>query len=252
MYVFYLPRYKNKHIVFTHRGQLHPRGSNFASRAEIKNWPRRPHKCVSTSTDSFKSQWHHVNQSSRHLNLDTFVQAWFAIEKNRKIWSMSVLSIRKSSMTSKKWKKLFFDLRQIIDNILLDWRPTSETSFMVNLLFIIFGDFCQFWREKIIVLLYIKPKLGTIFFRLSSFLRHNRHFLAKIFFLIITLTPIWGLVIFPPIDISRQATMYNKLRKSIGAIQSRVARFFLVQNTKTGENIPNYHKIYQIATQYFQ
>jgi hypothetical protein len=28
---------------------------------------------------------------------------------------------------------------------------------------------------------------------------------------------------------------------------TRVARFFLVQNTKTGENIPNYHKIYQIG-----
>jgi hypothetical protein len=27
----------------------------------------------------------------------------------------------------------------------------------------------------------------------------------------------------------------------------RVARFFLVQHTKTGENIPNDHKIYQMA-----
>jgi hypothetical protein len=29
-------------------------------------------------------------------------------------------------------------------------------------------------------------------------------------------------------------------------ILSRVARFFLVQNTKTGSKIPNDHKIYQI------
>jgi hypothetical protein len=28
---------------------------------------------------------------------------------------------------------------------------------------------------------------------------------------------------------------------------SRVARCFTVQNTKTGKNVPNYHKIYQIA-----
>jgi hypothetical protein len=39
--------------------------------------------------------------------------------------------------------------------------------------------------------------------------------------------------------------------------QTRVARFFLVQHTKTGEkltklpkNIPNYHKIYQRAVKY--
>jgi hypothetical protein len=31
---------------------------------------------------------------------------------------------------------------------------------------------------------------------------------------------------------------------------SRVARFFFVQHTKTGKNIPNNHKIYQIATKY--
>jgi hypothetical protein len=29
--------------------------------------------------------------------------------------------------------------------------------------------------------------------------------------------------------------------------KSRVARFFLVQNTKTGKNIPNYHKLYQMS-----
>jgi hypothetical protein len=30
----------------------------------------------------------------------------------------------------------------------------------------------------------------------------------------------------------------------------RVARFFLVQHTKTGKYIPNRHKIYQMATKY--
>jgi hypothetical protein len=34
--------------------------------------------------------------------------------------------------------------------------------------------------------------------------------------------------------------------------RSRVARFFLVQNTKTGANIPNYNKINQMAIKYFQ
>jgi hypothetical protein len=33
--------------------------------------------------------------------------------------------------------------------------------------------------------------------------------------------------------------------------RTRVARFFLVQHTKTGENIPNDHKIYQIDIKYF-
>jgi hypothetical protein len=31
---------------------------------------------------------------------------------------------------------------------------------------------------------------------------------------------------------------------------SRVARFFLVQHTKTGKNVPNNHKIYQMATKH--
>jgi hypothetical protein len=31
---------------------------------------------------------------------------------------------------------------------------------------------------------------------------------------------------------------------------TRVARFFLVQNTKTGENIPNLHELYQISIKY--
>jgi hypothetical protein len=35
-------------------------------------------------------------------------------------------------------------------------------------------------------------------------------------------------------------------------IPFRVARFFLVQNTKTGKIKPNYHKIYQMAIKYFQ
>jgi hypothetical protein len=30
----------------------------------------------------------------------------------------------------------------------------------------------------------------------------------------------------------------------------RVARFFLLQNTKTGENVPNYHKLYQMSIKY--
>jgi hypothetical protein len=35
-------------------------------------------------------------------------------------------------------------------------------------------------------------------------------------------------------------------------LRSRVARFVLVQDTQTGKNIPNGHKIYQIAINYFQ
>jgi hypothetical protein len=31
---------------------------------------------------------------------------------------------------------------------------------------------------------------------------------------------------------------------------TRVARFFLVQNTKTGKNIPNYYKLYQMSIKY--
>jgi hypothetical protein len=33
-------------------------------------------------------------------------------------------------------------------------------------------------------------------------------------------------------------------------IVSRVARFFLVQNTKTGKNMPNYHELYQMSISY--
>jgi hypothetical protein len=32
--------------------------------------------------------------------------------------------------------------------------------------------------------------------------------------------------------------------------QSRVAIFFLIQDTKTGKNTPNFHKIYQMAITY--
>jgi hypothetical protein len=35
-----------------------------------------------------------------------------------------------------------------------------------------------------------------------------------------------------------------------GRVWLRVARFFLVQNTKKGRNIPNDHKMYQIAIKY--
>jgi hypothetical protein len=34
------------------------------------------------------------------------------------------------------------------------------------------------------------------------------------------------------------------------AVAYRVASFFLVQHTKSGENIPNNHKIYQMTTKY--
>jgi hypothetical protein len=30
----------------------------------------------------------------------------------------------------------------------------------------------------------------------------------------------------------------------------RVARFFLVQNTKMGKNVPNYHELYQLSIKY--
>jgi hypothetical protein len=32
--------------------------------------------------------------------------------------------------------------------------------------------------------------------------------------------------------------------------RGRVARFFLVQNTKTGKYIPNYHELYQMSIKY--
>jgi hypothetical protein len=38
--------------------------------------------------------------------------------------------------------------------------------------------------------------------------------------------------------------------KQLLIAQSRVARFFLVQNTKTGKNIPNFHKLYQMSIKY--
>jgi hypothetical protein len=39
--------------------------------------------------------------------------------------------------------------------------------------------------------------------------------------------------------------------RKLGAnVYSRVARFFLVQNTKKGKNIPNYHELYKISIKY--
>jgi hypothetical protein len=34
------------------------------------------------------------------------------------------------------------------------------------------------------------------------------------------------------------------------SVWTRTARFFLAQHTKTGKNIPNYHKLYQMAIKY--
>jgi hypothetical protein len=40
--------------------------------------------------------------------------------------------------------------------------------------------------------------------------------------------------------------------KNYLSVVRRVARFFLVQNTKTGKNIPIDEKIYQMIIKYFQ
>jgi hypothetical protein len=48
--------------------------------------------------------------------------------------------------------------------------------------------------------------------------------------------------------VTSRADMYL-LKLKLDSI--RVARFFFVQNTKTGKNIPNDHKIYQKAIKYF-
>jgi hypothetical protein len=37
---------------------------------------------------------------------------------------------------------------------------------------------------------------------------------------------------------------------SEGTMYTRVTRFFLEQNTKTGKNIPNYHEVYQMSIKY--
>jgi hypothetical protein len=37
-----------------------------------------------------------------------------------------------------------------------------------------------------------------------------------------------------------------------GKAVGRVARFFLVHDTKTGKNVPNEHKMYQMLIQFFQ
>jgi hypothetical protein len=41
---------------------------------------------------------------------------------------------------------------------------------------------------------------------------------------------------------------WNSLRNPLG--WHRVARFFLVQNTKTGKYITNYHELYQMSIKY--
>jgi hypothetical protein len=43
--------------------------------------------------------------------------------------------------------------------------------------------------------------------------------------------------------------MYTLREKGL-AIQLSVARFFLVQNTKTGKHIPNFHEQYQMSIKY--
>jgi hypothetical protein len=47
----------------------------------------------------------------------------------------------------------------------------------------------------------------------------------------------------------KQCVSYLKYWKNQVVIYM-VARFFLVQNTKTGENVPNYHELYQMSIQY--
>jgi hypothetical protein len=43
---------------------------------------------------------------------------------------------------------------------------------------------------------------------------------------------------------------WKRAPKIIRHFRIRVARFFLVQNTKTGKNIPNYHELYQMSIKY--
>jgi hypothetical protein len=38
--------------------------------------------------------------------------------------------------------------------------------------------------------------------------------------------------------------------QELGKNWTRVARFYLVQHTKTGKNIPNHHKIYHVPEKY--
>jgi hypothetical protein len=42
----------------------------------------------------------------------------------------------------------------------------------------------------------------------------------------------------------------DTLQEILQGKERRVARFFLVQNTKMGKNIPSYHELYQISIKY--
>jgi hypothetical protein len=48
-------------------------------------------------------------------------------------------------------------------------------------------------------------------------------------------------------DGERNAFIYLFVARAREGEGSRVARFFLVQNTKMGENIPNGHKLFPMA-----
>jgi hypothetical protein len=49
-----------------------------------------------------------------------------------------------------------------------------------------------------------------------------------------------------PVSFPRQQKKNFFLGQEEGFIETRVARFFLLQHAKTGENVPNGRKIYQI------
>jgi hypothetical protein len=51
----------------------------------------------------------------------------------------------------------------------------------------------------------------------------------------------------PQTDITRPL---HQGKVHVGMVETKVARFFLVKHTQTDENIPNDHKIYQIAVKY--
>jgi hypothetical protein len=53
----------------------------------------------------------------------------------------------------------------------------------------------------------------------------------------------------PLLEKPHPSTRYDLF--ALATVKTRVARFF-VQDTKTGKNIPNDHKIYQMAIKYFQ
>jgi hypothetical protein len=47
-----------------------------------------------------------------------------------------------------------------------------------------------------------------------------------------------------PAQSNPKNTLHRALEKDTGKMRSKVVRFFLVQNTKTGENIPDDHHMY--------